>query len=115
MPNVYIVNKGGHDFSDATRYGRIQFLSEGIANRYAVNKMYRDFSMVLRASSPDDYILITGLTVMSCVACACFSFIHGRLNILLYKNGKYVDRKLMLSDLLGKGGTIEDQIKDMEK
>ena len=101
MPTVYIINKGGHDYQDASRFGRVEYLSEGSYSPFAVDKMYREFSLKLRESSPDDYLLITGLTVMACIACSCFSFLHsGKLNLLLYRNSKYIERKLLLGKLL---------------
>ena len=118
MPKIYVVNKGGHDYSDAKRFGELHFLSEGPISKYAVSKIYREFAMILRESTNLDYILLTGLTVMACIACACFSFLHGgKLNLLLFKNGRYVERKLMLAELLSKGldkgVTKEEQIIDL--
>ncbi len=114
MATVYVVNKGGHDYKPAEKFGRLHFLSEGSVSKFAVNKIYRDFAMHLRSSGPDDYILITGLSTMNVVACSCFSFLHGRLNILLYKNGRYTERKLVLSDLLSRGGkSVEKQVEDL--
>lgn len=114
MPKVYIINKGGHDYSEATRYGELHFLSEGPISKFAVSKIYRDFAMSLRESTPSDYILLTGLTTMACIACACFSFLHdGKLNLLLFKNGKYIERKLLLSELLKKGG--QEQLDEITK
>jgi hypothetical protein len=114
MPTVYIVNKGGHNFEEAKRYGHLEYLSEGAASRYAINKIYRDFAMHLRSSTPDDFILLTGLTSMSVVACSCFARMHGRLNLLLFKNDRYVCRRVMLDELLGKGGNVEDQISELD-
>ena len=97
---VYVVNKGGHDFSSAESYGELVYLSEGSLNRYAVTNMYRQFSDILKESDSEDYILLTGLTTMGVVACSIFSYLHGKLNILLFKQGRYVDRSLVLSELL---------------
>lgn len=108
MPTVYVVNKGGHDYTPAEQYGHLFYLSEGAYNRYGVNRIYREFAMHLRTSTPDDYILITSLTVMSCIACACFTQLHGKLNILLYKNGRYVERKLDTKQLLSSVTMVED-------
>lgn len=115
MANVYIINKGGHDYSDAQRFGTTQFLSEGPVSKYAINKIYRDFALKLRGSSPGDYLLLTGLTTMACIACTCFGFIHGKLNLLIYKNGKYVERKLVLSELLTNQAAQEKQVADILK
>lgn len=121
MAKVFIVNKGGHDYSDAKRFGEVYFLSEGPISKFAVSKIYREFAMQLRESTPADYILITGLTTMACIACSCFSFLHkGKLNMLLYKNGRYIERKLLLADLLTKSSNRDDksqveQIDDLTK
>jgi len=105
MTKVYIINRGGHDHSDAERFGELVFLSQGSINRYAASQIYRQFVDALRDSHSDDYILITGLSVMSSIACAIFSRLHGRLNLLLYRggNGKYVERKLVIDELLEGG------------
>ena len=111
---VYIVNKGGHNHADAERFGELVFLSEGNINRYAVNSIYRRFATILETSSPEDYILITGLSVMSSIACSIFSRIHGRLNLLLYKTtrgekeGYYLERTVMIDELLKKEGEEDE-------
>lgn len=103
MTKVWIVNKAAHDHSDAQRFGKIDYLSEGSVNRYSTNTMFREFYPKLKESSPDDYILPTGLTIMSNIACAIFASIHGRLNLLIYKasrsgDGHYVERKLVIRE-----------------
>ena len=103
---VYIVNKGGHNHEDAQRFGELVALSEGNINRFAANSIYRRFVTLLRNSSPEDYILITGLSIMSSIACSIFARLHGRLNLLLYKTtrgereGYYVERTIMIDELL---------------
>lgn len=108
MPTVYVVNDSGHDFSSALDWGdEIKFMSEGRLNRYAINQMYRVFSEALADSEPDDYILATGLTQMNQVAAAIFARMHGTLNLLIYKDGGYVERKLVLDKLLDMEGEDE--------
>lgn len=100
-PNVYVINKATHDFSDATRFGDLIFLSEGNVNRFATNKMARLFAPIIDASGPDDYILITGLTIMTSIAVGMFAFKHGRLNLLIHRSDHtYAERRIMLSDLI---------------
>ena len=107
---VYIVNKGGHNHEDAQRFGELVALSEGNINRFAANSIYRRFVTLLRNSSPEDYILITGLSIMSSIACSIFGRLHGRLNLLLYKTtrgereGYYVERTIMIDELLSHEG-----------
>lgn len=111
MKRVFVVNRGCHDHSDAERFGKLVFLSEGAINRYAVANMYREFVHHLKESTKDDFILITGLSVMSSLACSIFARMHGRVNLLLYKasrtpevDGHYVERTVMIDELLKKGG-----------
>ena len=93
---VYIVNKSGHDFGPAEKYGKVIFLSEGSMNRYAVNSMHRQFSEAMELSDSDDYIVPCSLNVMNSIACAIFANKHGRLNLLLFKDGSYIERNLIL-------------------
>jgi hypothetical protein len=93
---VYIVNKSSHDFSPANKYGEINFLSEGSMNRYAVNSMHRQFSEIMKLSKADDYIVPCSLNVMNSIACAIFAKKHGKLNLLLFKDGNYIERNLIL-------------------
>jgi len=100
-PKVFIVNRSGHDFSKAGRYGDLEYLSEGAVSRYATTDIYRRFSKILDDSQPKDYILITGLTVMSCIACMIMAYKHGIVNMIMYKSGNYVDRTLSVGELVG--------------
>jgi len=104
MAKVYIVNKGCHDHSDAQRFGQLIYLSEGAINRYATSTMYREFWPKLLDSNSQDFILPTGLTIMSNIACGIFTRLHGRLNLLIYKAsrkggpGRYVERSIILRE-----------------
>ena len=103
MPNVYVINRGaGHDFSPAEQYGTLTFLSDGPMNKFDIGGMHRRFSDALKDSQPTDYILLTSLTAMCSVACAVFAHLHGRLNLLLYReqvgSGRYVERRIILND-----------------
>jgi hypothetical protein len=96
MKNVFIVNKSAHDFSEADKFGKVIFLSEGSMNRYATNSMVRQFEKGMRNSTEDDYIVPCSLNVMNSIACAIFAHKHGKLNLLLFKDGKYIERNHVL-------------------
>jgi len=95
MPKVYVVNKSAHDFSSALDFGELIYLSEGPMNRYSTNNMHRQFGEILESSNPEDYILICGLGVMNVIACSLFVHRHQRLNLLLFKQGQYIERNLV--------------------
>jgi hypothetical protein len=93
---VYVVNKSSHDFGPAEQYGEVKFLSSGSMNRYATNSMVRLFEEAMKSSEPEDYIVPCSLNVMNAIACAIFAHRHGRLNLLLYKDGVYIERNHVL-------------------
>ena len=103
MARVFIVNKSSHDFSPARHFGELVFLSEGPMDRYKANNMVRQFLPELRKSSPSDLLLPCGLGVMNMIAASIFVHLHGRLNILLYKNKSYKEINLVF-DEVEKGG-----------
>ena len=92
MSKVYIVNKSNHDFSKAEKFGPLIYCTEGRMNRFGTNDMLRKFSDAMRNSQKDDYLLLCSLNVMNAVACAVFAHKHGSVNLLLYKNGEYIER-----------------------
>lgn len=89
---VFIVNKSAHDFSPAEAYGKVIFLSEGSMNRYSTNNMVRTFTLSMENSNKHDYIVPCSLNVMNSIACAIFAHKHSCLNLLLFKDGKYIER-----------------------
>ena len=96
MPNVYVVNKCSHDFTRAKEFGKLVYLSEGAMNRYGTNHIHCVMDEVLKDSNPEDYILPCSMNIMNVIACSIFAAKHGRINLLLYKNGKYIERNVML-------------------
>ncbi len=96
MAKVFIVNKSAHDFSPAEKYGKVVFLSEGSMNRYATNSMVRQFEALMEGSEESDYIVPCSLNVMNSIACAIFAHKHGKLNLLLFKDGSYIERNHVL-------------------
>ena len=96
MTRVYIVNKSSHNFSSAERYGELVFMTEGRMNRFGTNDMVRQFKESMVKSHKDDYLLLCSLNVMNSLACAVFARKHGSLNLLLYKDGEYIERNHLL-------------------
>ena len=101
---VYVVNRSTHDFSAATEFGELIYLSEGSINRFNTSRIYRAFYPILKDSHEEDYILITGLTVMNLVAAFIFTMRHKRLNLLLfktYRNKKEYLERILIGDDYG--------------
>jgi hypothetical protein len=102
---IYVVNHASHDLSQAERFGELHYLSQGPLNRYSTNKIYLQFFKALENSKPTDYILPTGLTIMSIIATGIFTQLHGRLNLLLFKpkrfdneDDTYIERTIIFNE-----------------
>jgi len=97
VARVYVLNKGGHDYSEAIRYGSLYYCTEGPLKKHDIHQMVRLLSVALEDSSPDDYIMLTSLSSLCSLACA-IAVQHNRLNLLVYKNGHYAEYRIILTD-----------------
>src|SRR5574343_1562159 len=102
---VYVVNRGSHDFSPAEKYGRLIYMTEGYQPKFSVATALRRFQFCMQESKQEDWILLTGLSVLNCIACSVFSLKHGRLNLLLFNCSGYVERRMLMN-------TEDNQIDD---
>jgi len=98
MPKVFIVSDGGHDYSDAERFGELVYCTEGVIRKDDIAQMYRELNDKLALAEPGDYLLISSLTSLCSVAAAILGFQFGEVHFLLYKDGQYVSRDLILED-----------------
>ena len=93
-PLVFVPNKSPHDYSKAWDFGDLVFCTQGELNNLDVLTMQSELEAAMEDAQPDDYILISSLSSLCGVACAIFAHRFGRLNLLLYKNGRYVVKQL---------------------
>jgi len=100
MPRVFIANSGAHDYSDAERYGELVFVTKGTIAKHGVGTMARAWALALKGSTEEDFIISSSLTTLCSLGTAIFARKHGCLNLLMFRNGKYVSRKVMLDQLL---------------
>ncbi|MFA5699119.1 MAG: hypothetical protein WC954_05245 [Sphaerochaeta sp.] len=98
MAKVFVINDAGHDFSMAEQYGELVVMTKGSFSPFETSNIFRAYEKFIAESSPDDYILLSGYTVMSCIACSMFASRHGKLNLLIYKHKAmephYVSRRI---------------------
>jgi hypothetical protein len=99
QPVVFIPNKSGHDFSDSVRYGASIYVTSGEVNRFSVMHMARKWYSALAKSKKEDYLLLTSLTILTVIGSAIFGWLHGRINLLIYRNGKYMARTIIFENL----------------
>jgi hypothetical protein len=97
--SVFIPNKSGHNFSAASKYGLFNYVTTGLVNRFSVGHMARKWAFALKSSKPEDYIMLTSLTILTVVGAAIFGHLHGRINLLIFRNNKYIARTVIFKQL----------------
>jgi len=109
MTKVIVPNRSSHDFSDASRYGEVLFMTVGTLPKYSVADMTRVWNefFIKHEISKDDYILPSALPIFTHIGCALFALKFGQLNLLLFVRNKYAARKLMLKEFLGGSDDFE--------
>ena len=103
MRTVFVLNNR-FDFSGAEKFGKLSILTAGNFSRFSTSHIARILRARLKESSPEDYILVSPLSIMNIIACAIFVLKHKRLNLLIFKTEEsgthsFVERSLDLSDL----------------
>ena len=93
MSRVFVVAKS-HDCSDAKLYGELVYLTSGVLNPYAVSLMASRLEEKLKYSQPTDWLLLNGLPTAQALAVGILAAKHGRVRLLMFRKGKYVEREV---------------------
>jgi hypothetical protein len=101
MPNVYIANNGGHDYTEAEAFGKLVFCTTGSINKTDLAQMFRELTDALRDANPDDYLLITSLTSLCSVATGILADRFGTVNFLIYDGGRYLTKTVVFESFYG--------------
>jgi len=91
---VYVPNLGPHDYSKAWDFGDLVFCTEGQVNRKDLRTMLSHMELAMEDAEDRDYILMNGLTSLCVVACSLFVHKFGKLNILMFEDGEYLEKVL---------------------
>ena len=97
---VWIVNSSGHNFDAAKTYGELIPLSVGRVNVFNVERLLREFKGSLKNSSRNDWVLLSGNTVLNVLAVSIVLAKHGEVKLLIYDviKKEYVPRELSFDD-----------------
>ena len=99
-PTVWIPNKGALDYSSAEEFGDIVYLTEGYIDRFQTGMLYRTLAVQLDQAKKNDYWMITSFTVINAIGTAILSRKFGIINFLLWKEHAYIERQLVIDNLL---------------
>lgn len=111
IKNIYLPNKGAHDYSPANSFGNFVVMTEGPLKLTEVGYLSRIMKSCLENSYPEDYILLCGPTLANVIAVAIFVQLHGRVNLLIFRSGRhgprYYERTILLDEFLNNPKTKE--------
>jgi len=96
---VYILADGGHDYSDAERFGTLIHLTVPTNAKWDIAAVFDSLKEGLKDAEHDDYIVVSHLTSVCCVATAIMVEWFGRVNFLIYRFDKYEEKNLLLDNL----------------
>ena len=107
-PNIYIPNQAGHDYSSATKFGELVYVTKGKIRKYDLTAFHERAAEIMRDSQPEDYVLISSLNSICAICTAILARKHGRINFLLYRQDRYVEYNIQLEGGQGGGHTPVD-------
>lgn len=93
---VFILNDGGHDYSGASEFGEVVVCTEGVIPKNDIHQMYRLLNPHLEDADRGDLILISSLASLCSVATAIMAANHGEVHYLVFSNGRYQIKDLIL-------------------
>lgn len=89
MGKVYVANLGGHDMTDAARYGKLVFLTSGSYSPNELDRIFFELTDKLRHFDPEqDYFLPVGQDVVHNTAMYILTVMYGTFRVL-YWNFRY--------------------------
>ncbi len=96
MPTVFVVANRHPEIEIAREWGTLEYLSHFPIPKFSTDMMRELFGRKLSLAKREDYILVSGLSVMSGIAIGIMVKRFGVVNMLLYSKpqGKYVLRKV---------------------
>lgn len=100
-PRVFVPNKSGHDFSSASEFGEIVFLTTGRVNRHAANTIYQEVAEMMENVNDTDHIIVSSLNIITMMAAAIMARKTGFLNLLVFSGDHYSPHRICIDNLLG--------------
>jgi hypothetical protein len=99
-PTVFIPNQGGHDFSKAKEFGDLCYLTKGELQKFNTTSMYRKLATGMKDATEEDYLLVSSLSILNGIAFAIQARKFGKLKLLIFGGGRYVERVIDIDSLL---------------
>ena len=96
---VFILGDGGHDYSDAERFGDLTLIDIPPTVKWDMSAVYDILKRELKDSTADDFIIISHMTSICCIATAIMVEWYGKVNYLTFYKGRYSEKTISLDNL----------------
>ncbi len=96
MRRVFVLNEGSHDYSGAEAFGELVYCTSGMLPKHDINRLFLSLDEVLSESEAHDLIMLSSLSSLCSVASAIMAAMHGEVHFLVYHDGRYYEKDLVL-------------------
>jgi len=96
MRRVFVLNEGSHDYSGAEAFGELVYCTSGMLPKHDINRLFLSLDEVLSESEAHDLIMLSSLSSLCSVASAIMAAMHGEVHFLVYHEGRYYEKDLVL-------------------
>lgn len=98
-PKVFVTNFAGHDYTDAERFGELTWITKGYVSFHSLDRVKFAICEKIMASAPQDWLLLSGIPVISALAAAFWYHRHKQVKLLvLDKKQKDKYRELIVTE-----------------
>lgn len=97
-PKVFVPMRENHNYGPAEEYGEIVAITPAnVPDTYRASELLSMISEKMKDATPNDMILISGLTLSNCIAASIMAHRFGTVNFLLFQRGEYIMRRIILT------------------
>jgi hypothetical protein len=84
MTKVFVSNwNDEHDYSSAALHGQLARVTSGNYPIFKTLRLQEEIARALQKSKPDDFLLLSGSSLVAGLCMTAWMFMHGRCKILL--------------------------------
>lgn len=115
---VFISNQAkDHNYEPARKYGALRAITSGNYPIFKTVRLRDEIVQALTHSRPDDYLLLSGSSVVAGLCTSIWMLTHGQVNLLLYdrKAGEYVTRQLTRDAVLSEIERARDVSEEVQR
>lgn len=88
MLKVYVTNFTGHEYTDAKRFGELIYITNGYVTFNDLKEIERKVLEFVKQATKDDYLLLSGNSLLCSVATLIWTNYHKQCNILHWNGMK---------------------------